>query len=108
MKDHKIYLHHILDSIEEIESFLKDIDWEDTKTQRAIERCLEIIGEAANKLPNSFYEKFDQIEWDLIVGMRHKIIHDYFSIDHNIIQTTVEEDLPILKQQIANIINILN
>ena len=105
MKDDKIYLKHIIDAIEEIESFLIKIDWEDIKTERAIERCLEIIGEAANKLSKDFQKKFDEIEWELIVGMRHKIIHDYFDVDMNVVKSTVENDLPVLKKQILKILD---
>jgi uncharacterized protein with HEPN domain len=105
MKDNKVYLQHIVDSIEEIESFLVNVDWEDTKTERAIERCLEIIGEAASKLPKDFQKQFNQVEWELIIGMRHKIIHDYFDVDMNVVRTTVEEDLPILKEKILEILN---
>ena len=80
MKDDKKYLHHILDAIAEIETYAVDIDWEDKKSERAIERCLEIIGEAANKLSKDFQKKSDEIQWDLVIGMRHKLIHDYFGI----------------------------
>ena len=105
MKDDKIYLNHILDAINEIEVFVKDgFDAEDIRTERAIERCLEIIGEAANKLSKNFQKKFNQIEWNLVIGMRNKIIHDYFNVDLYVIKSTVEDDLPILKKQILKIL----
>ncbi len=104
MKNQKAYLQHIIDAIAEIEEFSKDADWEDAKTERAIERCIEIIGEAANNLSKDFQKKFPEIEWDLIIGMRHKLIHDYFDVDHNIIKSTVEDDIPVLKKQIKKIL----
>ena len=104
MKDQQAYLQHILDAIAEIETFSKDADWEDIKTERAIERCIEIIGEAANKLSRNFQKRFSSVEWDLIIGMRHKLIHDYFDTDPIIIKSTVEEDIPVLKKQIQEIL----
>ena len=74
MKNQEVYLKHILDAIKEIEIFSEDGDWKDIKTERAIERCIEIIGEAANNLPKEFQKKFSQIEWNLLIGMRHKKI----------------------------------
>lgn len=104
MKNQKAYLQHILDAIKEIEIFSKDGDWQDVKTERAIERCIEIIGEAANNLSKDFQKKFPEVEWKLLIGMRHKIIHDYFDVDHNTIKSTVEEDIPALKKQIKKIL----
>ncbi len=104
MKNQAVYLHHILDTIKEIEIFSEGGNWKDAKTERAIERCIEIIGEAANNLSKEFQKKFSEIEWNLVIGMRHKIIHDYFDVDSNIIKSTVEEDIPILKKQIKKIL----
>lgn len=104
MKNQKVYLKHILDAIVQIEEFAQDMDWEDAKTERAIERCIEIIGEAANNLSKDFQKKFPEIEWDLVIGMRHKLIHDYFDIDPNIVKSTVEDDIPILKKKIKKIL----
>ncbi len=103
-KEPKVYLLHILDAISELEIYAKD-DWENKKTTRAIERCLEIIGEAANNLSKDFQKNFPEIEWELIVGMRHKIIHDYFDVDGDVVQSTVHQDIPVLKNQIEAILN---
>lgn len=104
MKNQTIYLRHILDAIKEIEIFSEGGNWKDTKTERAIERCIEIIDEAANNVSRDFHKKFPEVEWKLVIGMRHKIIHDYFSVDSNLIKSTVEEDIPILKEQIKKIL----
>ena len=99
---------HILEAINNIEVFLKNVTLDsfvnNIEKRAAIERMLEIIGEAAGKLPKDFQKQFHQIEWDLIIGMRHKIIHDYFDVDMNVLRATVEEDLPILKKQILEIL----
>ena len=56
----------------------------------------------------NFQKKFDEVEWELIVGMRHKIIHDYFDVDMNVVKSTVENDLLVLKKQILAILKNLN
>lgn len=105
MKKNIIYLNHILDSIEEINDFTKDgFDQNDLKTERAVERNLEIIGEAANNLSKDFQKKFNEISWELVIGIRHKIIHDYFDVDANVVKNTVEKDIPVLKKQILQIL----
>ena len=104
MKNQTVYLSQILDAIKEIEIFSEDKNWKDAKTERAIERCIEIIGEAANNLSKEFQKRFSEVEWNLVIGMRHKIIHDYFDVDPNLVKSTVEEDIPVLKKQIRKIL----
>lgn len=104
MKNQEAYLQRILDAIKEIEIFSEEIDWKDKKTERAIERCIEIIGEAASNLSKDFQKKFPEVEWSLLIGMRHKIIHDYFDVDSNLVRSTVEDDIPLLKKQIKKIL----
>ncbi len=104
MKNQEAYLQHILDAIKEIEIFSEEADWKDAKTERAIERCIEIIGEAASNLSKDFQKKFPEVEWNLIIGMRHKLIHDYFETDPRLVKSTVEDDIPLLKKQIKKIL----
>ena len=110
-KDPKIFLKHILESIEEVEGFIVDISEEefsrDVKTQDAVARRIEIIGEAAKNLPALFRRKHPQIEWREIVGMRDKLIHHYFGIEMSIVWATSKNDLPKLKQQISKILGSL-
>lgn len=99
MKNDLPYILHILEAIDEIEKHSGN-DERDLKTQRAIERCLQIIGEAARKLSNEFTLKHDGIPWRDIVGLRNKIVHDYFGIDEQVLWDVVEHELPVLKPQI--------
>ena len=77
----------------------------DEKTQAAVERYLEILGEAANKLPESVYTKYNHIEWHKIISLRHRIIHAYFDVNDSIIWQIVIQFLPKLRTDITNIIN---
>jgi uncharacterized protein with HEPN domain len=68
----------------------------DSKTIDAVIRNFEIIGEAANRLPDEFKGNHPQIDWHRIRGFRNRIVHDYFGIDYNIVWTIKESYLPTL------------
>ncbi len=107
-KNPKIFLEHILESIGEIESHIKNFSedsfFNDTKTQDAVMRRIEIIGEAVKNLPKNFKEKHPEIEWREIAGMRDKLIHEYFGIDPDTVWDTAKNDIPKLKKQISKLI----
>lgn len=69
----------------------------------AVVRNLEIIGEAANRLPKEFTDKHPQIEWRKIIGLRHRIVHDYFGVDLDIIWAITRQDLPDFISQITTL-----
>ncbi|MDP8313473.1 MAG: DUF86 domain-containing protein [Candidatus Celaenobacter antarcticus] len=108
-KNDSVYLEHILDSIKWIESYISDISREhflaNHLVQDAIIRQVEIIGEASKKLSISLKQKYPNIPWKDIVGMRDKLIHGYFGVDIEAVWKTVEDDIPILKEQVSNITN---
>lgn len=107
-KDITIYLKDILDSIIKGLSFIKDMNYEDfendDKTQYALIRCIEIIGEASKKIPAKFKNEHYEIPWREISGMRDKLIHDYFGVNVEVIWETAKKDLPDLKNKLQNII----
>lgn len=108
-KDDLVYLQHILDSIKWIESYVSDISQEqflvDHLVQDAVIRQIEIIGEASKKLSNSLKQKYPNTPWKDIAGMRDKLIHGYFGVDIEAVWVTVENDIPVLKEQIINILD---
>jgi len=65
---------------------------------------LQIIGEAAKHIPSSYREKWSQVPWKDIAGIRDIIVHEYFGITLSMIWKTAVEDIPILRQQIVNIL----
>ena len=71
----------------------------------AVIRALEIIGEAAKNIPKSIRGRYTEIPWEDIVGMRDKVIHDYFGVDIEVIWKTLHKDLPPLQATIAKILN---
>jgi uncharacterized protein with HEPN domain len=103
------YLDDILESISNIKLFLADIDLttfqKDTKTQYAVIRGLEIIGEASKKIPNDVKQNSSWIPWRYMAAMRDKLIHDYFGVDSNVVWKTATEDIIKLEEDIRNIIS---
>lgn len=106
-KDPKIFIEHILQSIEIIEGHIEnktEKDFSDSVLlQDAIIRRIEIIGEAAKNLPSDFKEEHHDIPWKTIAGMRDILIHKYFGIDLELTWEVVKRDIPALKEQILEI-----
>lgn len=75
----------MLDAIRAIGEFIEDLDFDtfrnDRKTVDAVVRNLEVIGEAARYVPETVREKFDDIPWSSIIGMRSVLVHEYFGVD---------------------------
>ena len=104
------YLEHILEALKRIFDYVEDIDevvfLNNALVQDAVLRNLEIIGEASNRLlryHNNFIEKYPDVPWEDMYWMRNRISHGYFSIDFEIIWKTIEQDLPLLWDQIQAI-----
>ena len=98
------YLNDIIDSIDDITEFVAGMSFEsftdDKKTVKAVIRSLEVIGEAVNKLPQNIRDQYPESPWQEMVGMRNRLIHEYFGVDLNIVWQTIEEDLPSLKSNV--------
>ncbi len=74
------------------------------KEMNAVVRCLEIIGEAAGRIPASLQAKYPGLPWREMTGMRHVLIHDYMGVNYRVVWKTVREDLPPLLPQLAKMI----
>lgn len=75
----------------------------DQRTIDAVVRNLEIIGEAANRLPDEFKEDRSNIEWQKVIGLRNRIVHAYFGIDLQIVWQIIRSDLPPLRRTLSQI-----
>lgn len=71
----------------------------------AVSRQIEIIGEAASMLTTALREQYPEVPWKQIVGMRHKIIHEYFAVQTDTVWDVVQNDVPVLREQLAAIIS---
>lgn len=85
----------------------KDLDVNRTVLS-AVVRELEIIGEAANSIPESFRKKYPEIPWKQMIAMRNRLIHAYFDVDHDIVWITTNDYIPPLIQQLEIVLNSLS
>ncbi len=106
-KDDGVFIEHILESIQAIQEFSKDMNLDELSSNRmkrnAIFREIEIIGEASKNLSNNLKEKYKKIPWKEIAGTRDKLIHHYFGVNLDLLFKTIQEDIPELKKQIEKI-----
>ena len=107
-KDNFIFIRHIKDAIESIEHFVSGFSKEEfmrnEEKQYAVIRAIEIIGEAAKNISSEFRKEHPTIAWKEIVGMRDRLIHQYFGVNLERVWLVVEKDLPELKSQIVSIL----
>ena len=104
------YLEHILEAIGQIERYVEDmseVDFlNDRKTQDAVLRNFEIIGEAANNVLRSapdFAAKYPDVPWSDAYLLRNQVAHGYFKVDLELVWRTIFNDLPDLKMQIQGL-----
>ncbi|NBD32419.1 MAG: DUF86 domain-containing protein [Cyanobacteria bacterium] len=99
-------LQDILDAIDRIQSrFDLDQIEDDEMLQVWVLYHLQIIGEAARALSSEIMQNYSQVPWSKIVGLRNRVVHEYFDIDLDIVIDIVTYDLPELKEQITEILN---
>ena len=98
------FLKDIMEAIKRIKVYSDKIDYDeflgDIKTQDAVVRNIEIIGEAVKNISPDFKERYENIEWKKIAGMRDKIIHFYFGINWEIVWDVIKNKLPQLEKEI--------
>lgn len=103
----KLFIEDILESVEWIESFVDGMDVEafenDRKTVDAVVRNFEIIGEAARAIPPEIKNKYQEVDWKGMIGLRNRIAHEYFGLSLSIIWKIAQDELPALKTKIAQI-----
>ena len=107
-KDPLIFIKHILESIDKIEAFSKNLSKKTLSKnelkQYAIIRAIEVIGESVKNLPDSLKNKYPNIPWKEIAGTRDKMIHHYFGVDLNIVWDIISKEIPKLKEDIKDIL----
>ena len=105
MRDYKLYLDDILEATKRIEKYTKGFTLEklkkDNLTIDGVVRNLEIIGEAVKNIPADIKDKYPDIEWKKIAGLRDILAHEYFGIDLEILWDIIENKLPDLKKEIS-------
>ena len=105
---HVDYLRDMLDATEKAIRFTTKMDFTafaaDDKTVFAVVRALEILGEAAKKIPKSVRDRCSDLPWRAIAGIRDKLIHEYFGVNLQVVWQTVQDDLPSLHTALTRLL----
>ena len=112
MRDYRLYIDDILEAIQRVEEYTAGMDFEDFAENRlvvdAVVRNLEIIGESCRALPQEIWERYPDVEWRKIVGLRNILIHQYFGVDLELLWDILKNKLPELKMKVEKIKRDLN
>ncbi len=104
----ELLIEDIIESGAKILEYTRDTSFEqfleDDKTKDAVVRNFELIGEAANRLPDQFKSEYQQIDWRRIRGFRNRIVHDYFGIDFQIVWNIKNDFLPKMIEDLKKLI----
>ncbi|MDO9464762.1 MAG: DUF86 domain-containing protein [bacterium] len=108
MRKIELYLKDILKALEDITEFVGNMTFEefiaDDKTSSAVFRKLEVIGEAAKGVPNDVRQKYPEVPWKEMAGMRDRLIHFYFGIDYELVWSTIKKRIPEIRPYIERIV----
>ncbi len=108
MRNHRLYLKDIFEAMDAVQAFVEGMNFDafvaDDKTTSAVVRKLEIIGEAAKNVPETIRQEYSQVPWQQMAGMRDRIIHRYFAVNHVIVWNTVKDHIPSLQPIIGQIL----
>lgn len=108
----RVYLQDMLEAIEHIEAYTNGFDGKtlegDQLRQDAVIRNLEVLGEAAKRVPEDVGRQAPDIEWRKLAGLRDILIHQYFGVDIGILKDVVEHKLPLLKNPIRGLLESLS
>jgi uncharacterized protein with HEPN domain len=108
MKDDRVYLLHIRDAAQRVLDYTRDgkeFFFSDTKTQDAVIRNIEIIGEASKSLSEGLGADHAGIPWKQIAGMRDTLIHRYFGVKLDLVWQVVKCELPNFKTEVETILD---
>ena len=108
-KDDLVYAGHMLDMSQKALSLIQGKERQDYNSDEALRLALahliQVIGEAARQISQAFAETNPQIPWKAIVGMRHKVVHDYMNVDEDVVWDTVTRELPPLMNELKKIVS---
>ncbi len=106
------YIADIPEAIQRIQAYTQGMSWDtflhDDRTQDAVVRNIEVIGEAAKNLSGTLRKRYPHLPWKDMAGARDRLIHHYFGINNEIVWQIVQQDLPALLPKIQGILDELS
>jgi len=106
-RDVRLYINDMLEALEKIEEYTENVSeddfFEDTQLQDAIVRRIEILGESVKHIPQDIRDKYPEIPWRQISGMRDILTHEYFGINMSKVWKAITEDNPEIKENVLKI-----
>jgi uncharacterized protein with HEPN domain len=107
-QDHGSYVEDIIEHMSYAEEFVKDLTFEefvnDKKTVLSVTKCIEVVGEATKHVPDTIREKYPEIPWKDMAGIRDRLVHGYFKVNLEIVWMTVTQEFPELRPMIEKVL----
>lgn len=102
------YIEDIMDEMQVAQGLVEELSFDefedDQRTQRAVVRCLEVIGEAAKQIPDDVRARHDSVPWREMAGMRDRLIHAYRDVDLELVWQAAREEIPKVQPDLAAIL----
>ena len=107
-RDSSVYLEDMLEAVRKVERYSRGLTRQsfaaDEKTVDAVVRNLEVLGEAAKRIPEAVRRGAPDIPWQRIAGLRDILIHDYFGIDFDIVWDVIQNKIPPLEPRLLELL----
>ena len=107
-RDYLVYIEDMLDAMDKAEMAVQEVDYDrfadDFMINFVVVRALEIVGEAAKRLPMAFRDQYPDIPWKKMAGMRDRIIHGYDKVNLEIVWQVIQKDVPQVKPLLQQIL----
>ena len=111
MRDYRLYLKDILAAMLDAQEFVEGMNFDafaaDDKTASAVVRKLEIVGEATKNVPETIRQKYPQVPWRQMAGMRDRLIHGYYDVNYSVVWEVVTKLIPPLQPIIQQILEVM-
>ena len=107
-RDYGSYLEDIIEHMNYAEEFIRDKTFDefksDKKTVLSVTNCIEVVVEATKHIPDQIRERYPEIPWRDMAGIRDRLVHGYFKVDLSIVWTTVTIEFPELRSMLENVL----